>query len=113
MLIKSGQLYYGGADHPGDIPQLCLDLVQHVGEVELFVVNLHVGDVPPLVVAHPIGVNWQKKDKAARSADWPRRPVFFSWRTDGHGTSMEKDKVIAAVQKKVIGGTLFVFCGTP
>ena len=23
------------------------------------------------------------------------------------------DKVIAAVQKKVIGGTLFVFCGTP
>ena len=43
--------------YAGDIPQLCLDLVQHLGEVELFVVNLHVGDVPPLVVAHPIGVN--------------------------------------------------------
>ena len=54
---QEGQIYYGGVDHPGDIPQLCLDLVQHVGEVELFVVNLHVGDVPPLVVAHPIGVN--------------------------------------------------------
>ena len=52
-LVRGQIHHYDGIDHP----HLRLDLVQHLGEVELFVVNLHVGDVPPLVVAHPIGVN--------------------------------------------------------